>query len=350
MSLTEHLDNPRSAWMGGNGEASDVVVSSRVRLARNLEGSPFPQRLEPAAAEAILVITEDVIHRWPGGWEVIRLGDLTALERRVLVEKHLISPAHAQNPTYHGLALNEDETEAIMINEEDHLRIQALQPDLDLAGSWSRSAELDDRLEQDLDFAFDADLGYLSACPTNVGTGLRASVMIHLPALVLTRRIGPLLGSLAKQGLAVRGLYGEGTEAAGHLFQISNQVTLGRDEAEIIGRLEGVTRQVIADERGAREFLLEGGPERLQDRVGRAWGILLGARILSGEEAMRLLSDLRLGVEMNLVEGVSRRNLSELLVVTRTGWLERSAGREMDRLERDVHRANLVRQRLEAGQ
>lgn len=350
MSLAEHLDNPFSAWMAGTGEASDVVVSSRVRLARNLEGNPFPQRLEPAAAESILVRTENVIYRWPGGWEVIRLGELTPLQLRVLVEKHLISPGHAQNPAHRGLALNEDETEAIMINEEDHLRIQALQPDLDLVGTWSRSAELDDRLEQDLDFAFDADLGYLSACPTNVGTGLRTSVMVHLPALTYTRRIGPLLGGFAKMGLAVRGLYGEGTEPAGHLFQISNQVTLGRTEAEIIRSIESVARQVLDAERAAREYLLEEGPERLQDRVGRAWGILLGARILSGEEAMRLLSDLRLGVEMNLVDGVSRKTLSELLVITRPGFLERSAGREMERMERDVQRANLVRERLEAGE
>ena len=350
MSLENHLDNPYSAWMAGVGEDSDVVVSSRVRLARNLEGRPFPQRLEPAAAEAILMQTEDVIRRWPGDWEFIRLGELSPLERRVLVEKHLISPAHAEKPAHRGLALNADETEAIMVNEEDHLRIQALQSDLDLAGTWDRSVELDDRLEQDLDFAFDADLGYLSACPTNLGTGLRASVMMHLPALTFTRRLGPLLGSLAKQGLAVRGLYGEGTEAAGHLFQISNQTTLGRTEMEIIQTIHQVADQVAAEERAARQSLLQGGAERLQDRVGRAWGILLGARILSGEEAMRLLSDLRLGVEMNLVDGVSRQTLSELLVITRPGFLERSAGREMDRLERDIHRANLVRERLEAGE
>jgi protein arginine kinase len=346
MDLSRHLSDPGGRWMAGDGPDSDVVVSSRVRLARNLDRLPFPGRERSEDVSRVLTLVERAAGILGRGWGFYRLAPLTPAERRLLVEKHLISPQLARTGERSALLLKDDESVAVMVNEEDHLRIQSLTSGRDPEAAWIEASEVDDRLEADLDYAFDGSLGYLTACPTNLGTGMRASVMVHLPGLVLTGRAAALLESVGKLGLAVRGLYGEGTEAVGNLFQVSNQKTLGLNEEEIVRHLDRIVQQVVQAERDSRQELLRSGPEVLADRVGRALGILRGAHLLSTAEAMRLISDARLGKALNLVPDVSYATLHELLVICRSGYLSHMAGRELSPPERDVLRARLVRQRL----
>lgn len=346
MTLAEHLSRPFSHWMAGEGADADVVVSTRVRLARNLRGYPFPEYLRGDAAVRLLDRVADAMAVLGSEWDVYRLGEVDTVDCRVLVEKHLISPQHARERRFRGIALNESESGSIMINEEDHLRIQYLEPGLCVDAALEGATNAEDALGSRLDFAFDEQKGYLSACPTNVGTGLRVSVMLHLPALTLTGRAPRVWVALGKLGITVRGLYGEGTDAAGNLFQISNQVTLGPSEAEIAASLVQVTRQVVEQERNARELLLTESRQEIADRVGRAYGVLRHAHLISAEEAMRLLSDVRLGVESRLLERPERRKLNELLVVTLPGYLDRNAGRPLGRKERWALRAEWIRERV----
>jgi protein arginine kinase len=350
VSVQDHLDDPFSSWMAGTGGAPDVVVSTRVRLARNLEGVNFPEHLSESAGEEVLQTVRRAVSSLPEPWEYVRLADLGPVDRRVLVEKHLISPQHAQGGPGAGLAFSVDEARSVMINEEDHLRIQVISPGLELEKTWREASQLDDQLEAKLDFAFDPELGYLTACPTNLGTGLRASVMVHLPGIVQTGQLARVGQALNKLGLAVRGLHGEGTGAVGHLFQISNQVTLGLSEDEVIQHLAGVAAQVIAEERAARQKMVAEGLSQLKDRVGRAYGILRHARLLDANEAMALLSDLRLGVEVGLWQGIPLRTLNELLVITLPGFLERKAGRALSEAEGNALRALLIQERLKASE
>lgn len=347
MELSDHLADPTSSWSRGAGPDADVVVSSRVRLARNLARIHFPGRETPEEATEVLTLAERAVGILGPGWDYYRLAPIASADRRVLVEKHLISPQLARQPQAAALAVSEDEHLSLMVNEEDHLRLQVMECGRNLATAWRAADDMDNRLEADLDFAFDADLGYLTACPTNLGTGMRASAMVHLPVLALSGRAGALLQAVTKIGYAVRGLYGEGTEAVGNLFQISNQRTLGLSEEEIVGHLDQVLAQVIQAERESRHELHAQSPDHLADRVGRAYGLLRGARILSTAEAMRLISDIRLGVALGLLPEVDYATLNALWVVCRSGYLSRAVGREMSSLERDVTRARLVREHLE---
>ena len=346
MELKEHLESPTSSWSRGAGPDADVVVSSRVRLARNLARIHFPGRESPEEATEVLTLVERAVGILGPGWDFYRMAQLPSTDRRVLVEKHLISPQLARQPQAAALAVSSDERASLMVNEEDHLRLQVMESGRSLAPAWQAADEMDNRLEADLEYAFDADLGYLTACPTNLGTGMRASAMVHLPVLALAGRVGALLQAVTKIGYAVRGLYGEGTEAVGNLFQISNQRTLGMAEEDIVGHLDQVLAQVIQAERESRHELRGQSPDHLADRVGRAHGVLLGARILSTSEAMRLISDIRLGVALGLLPEVDYGTLNALWVICRTGYLTRSAGHEMSALERDVMRARLVREHL----
>lgn len=344
------LTNPLSKWMDGSGPSGDAVISSRVRLARNLAGRAFPHR--NSAEEACSVIDEvsravTEVNR-SGGWdlEVYRLESLTPMERQVLVEKHLISPQHSQNPNG-AVILRRDEAISIMVNEEDHLRIQCLLPGFQLEEAWKMATTLDDALEGIMRFAFNERRGFLTACPTNVGTALRASVMMHLPALVLTNRIGSVIPIITRLGLVVRGLYGEGTEAAGNIFQVSNQITLGKSEEEIIQNIVGISEQIIEHEKTARESLLQ-NKLTLEDRVWRSYGILSNARVLSSDEAIRLWSIVRLGSDVGILK-IERAVLNELIVLSRPAFISRLAGREMSSSERDQLRATRVRERLRSG-
>lgn len=340
-----------SKWMEARGPHTDIVLSSRIRLARNLEGIPFPHRLNEVGAEQVITtlqagVTE--LNRVGVGAQVelYRLDGVPLLDRQVLVEKHLISPLQAQNGKGRAAAISEDESISIMMNEEDHLRLQVLCSGLELEEAWRTASAVDDALEQKVYYAFHAQRGYLTACPTNVGTGMRASVMLHLPGLVLTQQAGRLFQELSKAQLTVRGLYGEGTEAVGNIFQISNQHSLGKTEEEIVQHLTATSLRVIQTEKMAREYLSRERRVQIEDRIGRAYGILSNARIITSEEAMKLFSEVRLGIDLGMVDGVDRKMINEMIVATRPAFLQKLAGRELNAFERDMRRAAVIREKM----
>lgn len=346
MELREHILNPTTSWSTGSGPDADVALSSRVRLARNLAHLRFPGHQTHDEAVEVLALVERAVHILGPDWDFYHLSGETPADRRVLVDKHLISPLLAKRFEEAGLALNTSESGSLMVNEEDHVRLQVLASGRDLEAAWRRATEMDDRLEADLEFAFDPVLGYLEASPANVGTGIRVSAMVHLPVLVLTGRVGTVLNAVQKLGYTVRGLYGEGTEAVGNLFQVSNQRALGLTEEEIVGHFDQVLQQLIAAERQVRSDFHQQFAHQLADRVGRAHGLLTGAQILTTSEAMRLISDVRLGAALQMLPEVDYQTVHDLLVVSRSGYLARVAGRELPAVERDVLRARLIRERL----
>ncbi len=339
-----------SHWMRDDGPDSDVVLSSRVRLARNLRGAPFPIMASPAQSKAVmeqlLAVAENGRLNGLGPLDIIRLSDLTALEKMVLVEKHLISPNLANESRNGALILSQHEDVSIMINEEDHLRIQCMRPGLQVQEAWNTASLIDDVFEEQIDYAFDEKHGYLTSCPTNVGTGIRASVMMHLPALVLTGQINRILSAVTQVGLTVRGLYGEGSEATGNLFQVSNQITLGQSEHEIIDNLFQVVRQIIEHERGARTKLMSESRVRIEDRIRRSYGILSHAAIMDSKEASQRLSDVRLGVHLGILSQVDVETLNELMVSTQPGFLQQTYGEALQPDQRDMTRAEMIRSRL----
>ncbi|MFC4075450.1 protein arginine kinase [Salinithrix halophila] len=351
MSLKRFTEHALSEWMRGKGPQSDIVISSRVRVARNLSGLPFPMLATSSQSSEVVRRVEDALgqakeHPILQGAELVRMDDLSELEKRVLVEKHLISPHLAEESRHGAVVLSENEAVSIMINEEDHLRIQCLYPGFQPQEAWKAADELDDWFEKHLSYAFSEKTGYLTSCPTNVGTGIRASVMVHLPALAITQQLGRLFPAITQVGLAIRGIYGEGSEALGNLYQVSNQVTLGQREDEIIDKLQGVVKQMIQHERDARERLREISPTQLEDRVHRSYGVLSHARVISSKEAMERLSDLRLGIDMGLLTGVEANVMNELMVMTQPGFLQQYAQARLDSDERDIRRAVMIRERL----
>ncbi|MFO7941137.1 MAG: protein arginine kinase [Bacillota bacterium] len=339
-----------SRWMTGDGNVDDVVVSTRLRLARNLSGHPFPPSAARGARERVLGLVSDGVDEISrnGGEDLTfyPLDEIEELDRWILVEKHLASPNLMREDGASGVVLDKDETTSVMVNEEDHLRIQCLLPGFDLRGAWARADEVDDRFSSVLDYAFHPRYGYLTACPTNVGTGLRGSVMVHLPGLVLMGGMEPLMSGLSKVGAVVRGVYGEGSDAEGNLFQISNRISLGSPEEEILDNLEAVARELISRERSARESLLNRDRDEIEDRIYRSYGILTNARKMTSEEALGLLSMVRLGADLNLLAGNVRETFSELIVRIRRASLQRVLGEELGPEERDVRRASLIRKRL----
>jgi len=339
-------------WVGDEGPMQDVVITSRVRLARNLRSFPFPQLQDEQTATKMLqkisgFITLGSGRGDAGNLQLLPLAKISPLDRQVLVEKHLISPdlAKSKNPGA-AVIVRDDEAISIMVNEEDHLRLQCLLPGFQLEECWRLAGKLDDLLEDKLEYAFDRRHGYLTACPTNVGTGLRASVMMHLPGLVMTQQIGSMLAAISQVGLVVRGLYGEGTSASGNLFQISNQITLGPTEDEIIANLSAVIKQIIEQERACRKALQEGGRVALEDRVCRAYGTLTNARLLTSKEAISLLSDVRLGANLQILPDLQTKTLNELLLLIQPAMVERRAGEKMQDSTRDAKRAEIVRKKL----
>ncbi|WP_066640519.1 protein arginine kinase [Desulfolucanica intricata] len=351
MTLKETVENAFSSWMNSDAPESDIVISSRIRIARNLKNLPFPHMLSDEQADQVVYAVKAAIDNPKfvqefGYLELSWMNELSQVDRQILVEKHLISPDLLENYNKKAVVISEDEAISIMINEEDHLRIQCINPGLQLKEAWDLVNKLDDGLESTLDYAFSERLGYLTACPTNVGTGLRASVMMHLPGLVLANQINGVLAAIAKLGITVRGMYGEGTQATGNLFQISNQITLGQSEEEIIKNIISITKQLLAQERAARQILLKERKEFLEDRVCRSLGILKYARMINSDETMKMLSDVRLGVVLNIIDNIKTSLLSELMVLSRPAYLIKKAGRQISGLERDVLRAKLIREKL----
>ncbi len=339
---------PFSAWMQSQGPDSDIVLSSRIRLARNLTETHFPNHMSGDEAHALLEKTHHAVDQLESTWPMRfqNLADLPEIERQVLVEKHLISPGLIEDPVeFRALATDAEESISIMVNEEDHLRVQVLLSGLQLHQAWDVADKLDDALEGVLDFAYDGRLGYLTACPTNIGTAMRASVMVHLPALVLTRQAPQVFTTLAQIGMVVRGLYGEGSDAVGNIFQISNQVSLGLSEEEFIHNLSMITQQIVSRERHAREYLQHNAGVMLLDRVERAWGLMTHARIMTSEEALRLLSEVKLGQDLTLLPDTVS-TFAQLTLYTRPGFLQSHTGRELSAGERDQMRATLLRERL----
>lgn len=348
MSDIRFTEKPLSDWMRNTAADSEIVISSRVRVARNVQSFPFPMLATEEQSREVLrnlidVLGFEEVHKF-GEFHVLNLNELDQFDKEVLVEKHLISPDLANESRNGAVILSEDESISIMINEEDHLRIQCLFPGFQVQEAWKRASAIDDAFEAHVNYSFDDRRGYLTSCPTNVGTGLRASVMMHLPALVMTKQISRVLTAVSQVGLAVRGIYGEGSEATGNLFQISNQITLGQSEAEIIENLYSVVLQIIGHERNARERLMRDSKQRIMDRVMRSYGILSHAVIMDSKEAAQRLSDVRLGIDLGLIEEPSIVQMNELNVMTQPGFLQKKFGDEvLDPSARDIYRAQMIR-------
>lgn len=349
MRFSTLLKHPAD-WMTGEGKGNSVVLTSRVRLARNLRREAFPGWATKERRVKVLDRVKPEVEALPemkDGFSQ-ELGGLTSLQKQVLVERHLISREQAARGEGSAAVVNRKQALSLMINEEDHLRMQAIRPGLSLSEAYELVSGIDAQLENNLEFAFDHELGYLSACPTNLGTGMRASAMLHLPGLVLSDQIGQVLQAVGKLQLAVRGFFGEGTESLGNLFQISNQSTLGESEETIIRRLERVIDQVASHERNARYKLLEDDPEMVFDRVGRAYGTLRHAHIIASKEALNLLSLLRLGVELKFFPDEAVGACDSLLMEIQPAHLQLHAGKKLTPEQRDAIRAEIIRTRLQS--
>lgn len=338
----------QAPWVGESGPDRDVVISSRVRLARNVSEGAFP-RVTPA--DELCELRETVVgvcRPLLGGadTQVWRMEDLEELERRFLVERHLVSVEFLEFVLGRGVMISGDESAAILLNEEDHLRVQAFSAGLAPQRALARALSLAEEAGRSLPFAFDSEFGYLTACPTNVGTGMRASVLLHLGGLRQTRDLDRVIHSLQRLRYTVRGFYGEGSDGLGSLFQLSHSVTLGRSEESTVEELLGHTEKVLACERRARSVLLQKDRNRLEDRVWRAWGLLRSCRLLATREAFELLSDVRMGTSLKILPRLDETILNTLLISVQSAHLQLAHGRAMDAAERDVVRATSVREQL----
>lgn len=347
MDIHEFLTPPADTARR-KGPYDRIVMSSRVRLARNIRDAAFPGWAKKPERIRVLDLIRPAVQSLPEMKDSFAetMDNLSTLDKQILVERHLVSREHAAKSAGSGLVLSRDESLCFMINEEDHLRMQSLRPGLQLRQAWTAIDQADSALEKRLDYAFNQDLGYLTACPTNLGTGIRVSAMLHLPGLVLGEQINPIIQSVNKLGLAVRGLYGEGTEALGNVFQVSNQMTLGEAENAIVERLEKVLAQIIEHEENARASLLEKKPKMVFNHIGRAYGILANAHSISSKETMNLLSLMRLGVDLGLFPGVDRALVDEMFLLSQPAHLQRQHSEKLSADERDLIRADMVRDRL----
>ncbi|MDP3142377.1 MAG: protein arginine kinase [Candidatus Omnitrophota bacterium] len=344
----EDLLQHTSEWLKGIGPNSNIVISSRIRLARNLEKIPFPNQANKDESAEVLEKVKEAV----SGINLLKksmfleLNALDNVDKQFLIERHLMSHEHAMKPNNKGLVVSDEEIISIMVNEEDHLRVQVMRSGLDLNDTWEIIDQLDNALAEKLNFAFLPEWGYLTACPTNTGTGMRGSVMLHLPALVMTKQINKVLAAIAKLSFTTRGLYGEGTQASGNFFQISNQVSLGHSEIEILENLKGLIKQVVDQEEQARQALLLQSREVLEDRIWRAAGTLRSAYIISSEETIELLSMIRLGVDLGVIKDIDRSLINELFIITQPAHLQKIDGKKLSAPERDAKRAKLIRQKL----
>jgi protein arginine kinase len=345
-TLLPHLGE----WLRGTGPEADVVVSTRIRLARNLAHFPFTSRATPAQKAETEIKVRDAISKAdlaPHAPEYVNVAGLPALDRLFLVERQLISRELAnvlEGPR--GVAFDSRESVSIMVNEEDHLRLQVMRSGLALDEAWGEIDKVDDAIEGRLTYAFHEHFGYLTACPTNVGTGMRASVMLHLPALGITKQIEKVFKALQKINLVVRGLYGEGSRASGDLYQISNQVTLGRSEQRVLTEIREVITMILQYERQARQVLVRERKQDEQNRIARAIGTLSSATMITSEETMELLSAVRLGVHLNLLDDLPPTTVNQLFIHTQSAHLQKLMGTALDGEERNAARARYLRNKL----
>lgn len=338
------------SWYTEAGPDSDVIISSRVRLARNLETLPFPHRMSrDQAREAASLISErffDSDESLKKDYLVLELDEMSQEDQMALVEKRLISEELVVAKQYHKVMIRRDESVSIMINEEDHIRIQSMRPGLDLEAAYRAAETAAIRLEEQLPIAYSDTYGFLTACPTNTGTGMRSSVMAHLPALTMSGVMRQVAESLAKMGFVVRGLYGEHSKSQGNLYQISNQLTLGSSETELISDLKQMLQQIIEQERHNRRVLHEQSALLLENRVMRAYGILRHARLMPSEEAFALLSDLRLGIALGIIDQVKTEDINRMQSAIGPASIQKAHGRLMTPEERDQARAETIRSLL----
>lgn len=331
-------------WLEGISVDEDVAVSTRVRVARNLSKYKFPSNMSleenDALVSDILNSAKDIVD---GEYKYIRTMDLTKVEQQSYIEDHLISPNMVKKKDISSFLLRKDERATIMINEEDHIRIQTLFSGLNLRKAWELCSKIDDELDENLEYAYDERLGYLTSCPTNVGTGLRASVMVHLPCIKMTGNINSVIDGLRKLGITVRGIYGEGSRALANLYQISNQTTLGESEEEVMDKLDKVIRQIVSKERVIRNYLIENMSLELKDKVYRSFGILKYSRILNSKEAMNHLSNLRMGWEMKILGNEKYKYIIKLMIDIQPANIQKGNQKILSEKERDIIRANMIR-------
>ncbi|MCJ7645363.1 protein arginine kinase [bacterium] len=350
MQLQDMLKQ-KIGWLESRGNSPEIAISSRVRLARNLNRIPFPpkasQEEQKGSFEKIKVACEDIAYF--KGAPILNLQEFDRVDRQFLLERHLISYEHSRGDGIRGLVIGDKELLSLMINEEDHVRLQGMQPGLELEQAWDILKRIDEEMDKRLDYAFSSEIGYLTACPTNTGTGMRASVLMHLPALVMNEEINKVLQALNKIGMVARGLYGEGTKVMGDLFQISNQVTLGPNEEGIIDNLERVVKQVIDYEIRGRKALFKENKGKVTDVIYRGYGVLVNARKISFDETMELLSKARLGIYFDLELDTELDTLNELMILTQPAHLQESVGKELTPSKRDFIRAEMIREKLKSG-
>ena len=333
-------------WLESIGKEEDVVVSTRLRIARNIGNYKFPSYVDFEESEAVTQEILEAMKDHGENYKFYRTKDLSKVERNVFVEEHLISPNLAKSEDYGSFLLRQDEKATIMINEEDHIRIQVLLPGLNTEKSWGMISEIDDILENKIDYAFHEQFGYLTSCPTNVGTGLRASAMVHLPCLAMTGQINNIMEGLTKIGLTVRGLYGEGSKSLGNLYQISNQTTMGEIEEDIIKKLNKIVYQIVNRERNTREYILDKKSINLKDKVFRSLGILQYSRLMTSNEAMNHLSNIKLGGDIGIINNISSKDILKLMIEIQPASLQKDLDRELYKEERNVFRAEKIREKL----
>jgi protein arginine kinase len=342
-------------WADRQGIDSDsIVISSRVRLARNLAHLPFPHMLNRENGSVSLQLVNSAWEDQEAGldrYDYYMLQDLSPLEQMILMEKHLVSPQFLeQNTPWRAFLSDQIGSCSVMINEEDHIRMQCLLPGLQLQQCYELADGLDNCLESRLDYAFDENIGYLTACPTNVGTGIRASVMLHLPAIQMAGQMNHIVKNIMQVGMTVRGLYGEGSQALGNIFQVSNQVTLGQSEADIYNYLHMLTLQLVEQERSLRQRLYQKMQHEICNQVTRAYGLLRHAHMMGIAEALSLLSDLRFGVDLGVISGIASDRIDGLIVAVSPAHLQRKAGAELNAMAQDCLRMEIIKTRLTAGE
>ncbi len=336
-------------WQSAQGPHADVVISSRIRLARNVDSFFFPSRLKTPERRRLIKTFENATakDKYFQKCGFFSSAQLNEVELQLLLERHLISREFSTEKGERAVLLSVDESLSLMLLEEDHLRLQIFEAGLNLRSAWQKASELDERLQKITQFSFDSQVGYLTACPTNVGTGLRASCMLHIPCLVITKQIQKVLQALTKLNLAVRGMFGEGSQALGNFFQFSNQVTLGQPEEEVIANLSSVIEQVVGHEHDAAEQLQRSKPFEIEDQVWRAVGILKSARVMTSSEAISLLSMLRLGVNLKFFgKSLDHAKLNPLFLLIQPGHLQKAHGSTLAASERDSYRAEFVRKQF----
>jgi len=346
--MFEKMIHHKPPWLITPPSKKNIAISSRIRLARNMSDIPFPGRCTDEHRKEVIIRVSKAADKTTllKDAEVLMLDSLSQIDKQFLVERHLVSPEFIQQNSPSAVIISNDETCSIMINEEDHIRMQILRSELNIEEAWEMINKFDSELEKSLPYAFSSKYGYLTACPTNVGTGLRASVMLHLPALVHEHKIGSVMSAVGKIGIAVRGLYGESSDSKGNMFQISNQITLGQNEKNIVNQLHQIVLRIIEHENKLRDTLVVNKPHQIKNDVGRAYGTLKYAEILTSEEATNLLSSLLIGADLKVFNEVDRAIVNELLINIQPAHLQKIKGKELTAEERDIYRAKIIRNRL----